>query len=131
MKRTAALLAVIAPIAAGLYLYGYHGQHMTAVAKESLSWPAVTGLITQSGLKARRRSSAGTERPARFRLAISYEYIVDDDRFQNDVVQFNQGDLSTAELERLVSAYPVGRQVDVFYNPARPAQSVLLRGSYP
>ncbi|MEO0996154.1 MAG: DUF3592 domain-containing protein [Pseudomonadota bacterium] len=123
MRRAATALIVIALGAAGLYFHGQYDDQVTAVAKRSLSWPAVTGLITHSSLEAQRR--------ARFRLAINYEYIVDDDRFQNDMVRFNQGGLSTAEMERLVSAYPVGRQVEVFYNPAKPAQSVLIRGSYP
>lgn len=129
-KNLIFVFVVVALSAGGAYLYSRYDEHLTGLARASLDWPSVDGLVTQSDIETRRRTS-GSSRKVEHRVEIFYEYVVDDDVFRNDVVQFNQNNLSTTEKERLVSTYPVGRQVAVFYNPEKPKQSVLVRGSYP
>lgn len=130
MKNAVIVLVIAALGAGGATLYVRYDEHMTAVSKASLDWPSVDGLITHSNLETRRRS-VGASRKTRHEVQIFYEYVVGNDVFQNDVVRFDQGNLSTSEKQRLVSAYPIGRRVQVFYDPDKPKQSVLVRGSYP
>lgn len=130
MKNSIAVVVVLLLSAAGGYLFTLYNDHMTEVAQDSLDWPSVTGLVTRSKMEQTSRKTRGKNKTDH-RVDVSYEYIVDDEMFENDVVQFNQNNLSTSEKELLVSAYPKGRKVEVFYNPQKPKQAVLIRGSYP
>lgn len=132
MAKNVAIVLAIAVLGVGAsWLYGRYDGHMSAIAEESLAWPSVAGLITTSNLET-YRSKIGTQRnKIRYRVEVGYEYIVGEKRYENDIVRFNQDKLSKSDKERLVSAHPVGRQVEVFYNPSQPGQSVLVRGSYP
>lgn len=131
VKNIVVVLAIVLLSVAANYLYGRYDEHTSAIAKDSLGWPSVTGLVTRSNLETVRRKIGVQRNETRYRVDVDYEYIVGDERYVNDVVRFNQDELSTTDKERLVSAYPVGRQVEVFYNPSKPGQSVLVRGSYP
>lgn len=130
MKTFLIGLTIAALGAGGGYFYGHYDQHMMEVAQDSLSWPSVTGLVYHSNLEA-QRSKVGRQSKIDHRVEISYEYVVDGERYENDVVQFNQDNLSTSEKELLVSTHPKGSQVEVFYDPQKPQQSVLVRGSWP
>ncbi|HNP62667.1 MAG TPA: DUF3592 domain-containing protein [Woeseiaceae bacterium] len=126
------ILLVVLLMAAGItYFYGRYDEHMSAVSRASLEWPSVTGLVTHSNLDTRRTKVGSQRHKTRHRVEVSYEYVVDGHRYVNDVVRFNQSNLSRKEKEHLVSTHPVGRQVEVFYDPSDPEESVLVRGSYP
>lgn len=130
MKNAIVILVLVAVSAGGAYLYVRYDEHMTVLSKASMDWPSVDGLVTHSNLEARVGRTRASKK-AEHRIEIYYEYVVDDEVFRNDVVRFDQGNLSTSAKERLVSAYPEGRRVDVFYNPDKPKQSVLVPGSWP
>ncbi len=129
--RIAIALAVFAATSyGGFYLYDKHDQQMTQASLESMDWPSVTGLVTESGVETTSRKVGGV-RKTRTVMTVSYEYVVGDTLYHNDTVRFDQGSLSRSGKERLAGAYPVGKQVQVFYNPDKPKQAVLVRGSYP
>lgn len=130
MKTIVVMLVIATLGAGGGYFYGRYDEHMTEVAQDSLKWPSVAGLVTSSNLEARQKK-VGRQSTTDFRVEIDYEYVVDGERFENDVVRFNQNNLSRSEKELLVSTHPKGRQVEVFYNPGKPQQSVLIQGSWP
>ena len=130
MKNVITILVVLLLTAAGAYLFARYDERMTEVAQDSLSWPSVTGLVTRSELRATSQKR-GKQRTTEHRIDVSFEYIVDDEMYENDVIQFNQGALSVSDKRLLVSTYPEGRKVEVFYNPRKPDQSVLVPGSYP
>lgn len=130
MKNVLTVLVVVALSAGAMYLYGRYDNHMTALSKASMDWPSTEGLITHSELDTRQRK-VGTTRKMDHRVQISYEYVIGDKVFTNDTAQFNQNKLSVTEKQRLVRKYYKGRQVEVFYNPSKPKESVLVRGSYP
>lgn len=130
-KNIASILVAAALSLGGAYLYGRYDDQMTAAAADSEGWPSVTGLVTSSEFETKRRNRQGQHHMVRHYARVTYEYIVDGARYENDVVRFDQNNLSRQHKERLVGAHPVGRQVEVFYNPEKPGQSVLVRGSYP
>lgn len=131
-KNSKALLAIAAIVAlatAGNALYQRYDSHQRDLSRASALWPSVSGLITHSGLEA-RRSNTRSDKSTDFVVEVTYEYVVDNQLYRNDVVRFDQASLPNDRKELLVGAYPVGKRVDVFYNPDNPDQSVLVRGSY-
>ena len=105
MKNVVSVLIVIALSSGGVYLYSRYDEHMSTLSKASLNWPSIEGLITHANLEA-HRSSVGSRRTTKYRVEIYYEYIVGDEMFENNVVRFDQNNLSTAQKERLVSGVP-------------------------
>jgi hypothetical protein len=130
-KNTIVILAVLALAAGIVYLYGRYDEHMNALSRQSLEWPSVSGRVTRSNLDSYRVKVGSERHKTRYRVEVRYEYVVDNHRYQNDVVRFNQNNLTRKEKAEIVSTHPVGRHVEVFYNPDDPDESVLARGSYP
>ncbi|MDJ0709672.1 MAG: DUF3592 domain-containing protein [Woeseiaceae bacterium] len=116
-----ASLAIIGLFAiAGALAWQWSENRLTQLADASLDWPSVEGLIVESRLDTR----AG--RPVR----VTYEYVVGNRSYRNDVVRFDQNELNPTQQEALVSAYRAGRTIDVYFNPDKPGESVLVRGSH-
>ena len=130
-KNTVIIFVVIAMAAGIVYLYGRYDERMRSLSRQSLEWPSVTGRVTHSNLDSRRVKTGSQRHKTRHRVEVRYEYEVDGHQYKNDVVRFNQNNLSRKEKAALVNAHPVGRQVEVFYSPEDPDESVLARGSYP
>ncbi len=96
-------------------------------ASASQSWPAVSGVITVSALG----KHMGNERhdSPTYSADIRYDYMVDDASYVNGAVQFGQVNSSDPSGARAVlKRYAVGQAVEVYYNPANPAQAVLEPG---
>ncbi|MDJ0699185.1 MAG: DUF3592 domain-containing protein [Woeseiaceae bacterium] len=126
------ILAIVASgvfAAGGNVLYQRYDRDLTELARASTDWPSVPGLVNHSELEFQRKNT-GAGKKTDYRVEIVYEYVVDDQLYRNNVVRFDQGELTSKRKELLVSSYPVGRRVEVFYNPDDPDQSVLVRGSY-
>ena len=119
------MLAIAGMALAGSLLYQWHQNRLAGLPEASLGWPSVSGLIVRSTLDVRSPAL----RPERtvHNVRIVYEYVVGTQSYQNDLVRFDQAEISLAEKEALVSAHPVGRTVSVYYDPAKPGRSVLLR----
>ena len=111
--------------AGGYFLFQQYDRNVSALAAASMAWPQVSGLVTGSDLEYRRRKT-GSSKATDIRVKVSYEYVVDDQLYENDVVRFDQQMLSSERKEMLVGSYPAGKRVDVYYNPDDPGQSVLV-----
>lgn len=129
LRTTLTILALGAAAASGNLLYQRYHANLDELSRDSNDWPSVPGLVTRSGLES-HRNHVGARKRTEFDVDVSYEYVVGDTVYRNDVVRFDQGELSTNRKELLVSSYPVGRRVEVFYDPDEPDQSVLVRGPY-
>ncbi len=129
LKTVIVLVVLVGLVAGGGFLYQRYDSHMTDVSAASTAWPSVSGLITRSNLEA-RRTGTGSRRRVEHDVEISYEYVVDGAVYRNDVVRFDQQNLTLKNKQLLVSSHPVGKKVTVYYNPDRPKQSVLVQGSY-
>lgn len=90
-------------------------------------WPFVLGRIQVSELR--------TPDPAKgFSLSrkvkVEYTYDVDNTRYEGKRIDFGVGSkafILGEFAERVLQRYPVGQMVRVYYNPARPGESVLER----
>lgn len=97
------------------WLDGRRIEHSDA----SVYWPSADGLIVEARLETRGNRD----------LRIVYEYVVGDRAYRNDIVRFDQAQLTLLQKEALVASYSQGQPVSVYFNPERPNQSVLVRGS--
>jgi hypothetical protein len=88
----------------------------------SRSWPTAEGTIVESHLDL---STGGDPRPDRS-SRIRYRYRVGDHEYEGDRIQLLTWLLPT---RRLIEGYPVGRRVDVRYDPQNPGNAVLRVGT--
>lgn len=87
--------------------------------KASRLWPSTTGTIINSDIHLSRDSDGSTQEDAR----IVYSYNVGGKAFNSSRIGF----ITVGTASQLVRRYPVGQQVEVYYDPANPSSSVLQR----
>ena len=83
------------------------------------AWPTVMGLVKTAEIRA--ISIDGGTSVARRPLLVSYVYKVGNEPFSG-----SQELAVSGPEDQLVAAYAVGKQVQVFYNPNAPLQSMLV-----
>lgn len=90
-------------------------------------WPAADGTIIISG-------TAQVQQRGRMLVYIDaarlvYDYTVDGATYENDRIDLGDKPVKADSKEgrALLEQFPVGERVPVYYNPAAPADSVLLR----
>ena len=107
--------------------------HMRGVAAASEAWPAAPGEITASEVThSVKQSSSSSGNNWRYIPRVEYRYELDGAEYSNDNIQFVSVSWEFNErfkAERVTKPYPVGKAVDVFYDPTDPGNSVLLKGS--
>jgi hypothetical protein len=85
---------------------------------QTLGYAETTGTITSSQIQGKK---------SRY-LSVTYTYtvggqVLKGSRFRTNVVGTNTG-----AAERHAAAYPVGREVPVYYDPADPTEAILVKG---
>ena len=91
------------------------------LAYHSSRWPSVKGTISESYVY----SDEDSDRPR-----VKYRYTVGDKEYSNKVVTLKQRSdtQSLKNSEAIVSDYPEGSSVTVYYHPKKPGYSVLEQG---
>ena len=113
LVRVALALAGLLAVGLGFWL-----RHMNA---QSAAWPAVSGHVVASRV--------GTDHDGDEAAHIKYRYQVGGQEHESDQVSYKVGSAKSRTLAAdLVARYPVGKSVDVYYDPADPARAVLERG---
>ncbi len=116
----------------GAAIFSYIGQRENvSLARESDSWPSVTGSVTASKLFSTGRVRVGSTSAGRedHWAKVSYRYTVQDRDYESDRITFTNVVSSSRGLaQRAVDRYPVGQEVEVFYKPADPSKAVLVPG---
>jgi len=112
----------------GGFLLAYRiGKPIRDRAVASVAWPTAEGRITGSRVE---RVKNGGDGKATYTADITYDYALDGRTFEGDRVWFGD-DYSasdTSAFRAAVDRYPVGQAVQVHYDPAEPAESVLEPG---
>jgi hypothetical protein len=125
--KYAGILTII--IGAGLIGWSYH---MRGVAAASEAWPSVAGEITISEVTHSVNQSSSSGNKWRYIPRVEYRYELDGAEYSNDKIQFVSVSWEFKDrfkAERVTKPYPVGKMIDVFYDPTDPGSSVLLKGS--
>ncbi len=123
--QKAAFCLVFIGAGVGFSIYGYH---VLQNAKASAEWPAAKGIITVSKVvKSESTTGTGTNkrRTVTYNAKIHFKYPVKGKSYTSNNVTFGQ---STKGAGVIVSQYPTGKKVNVFYNPQDPKVAVLEPG---
>lgn len=100
------------------------GWRILQNAQVSESWPSTSGEITASSIRTDHDDDGTT-----YHAEVRFAYVVDDQRYNEDTVSFGQyGSSNRSHAEEIVSRYPTGQAVTVYYDPADPATAVLEPG---
>lgn len=105
----------------------YYGMIEILDARASLGWPHTSAKIISSEVEIRR--SGGSRRSTTYHAAVLYEYQVNSVAYKGNNVYYGMPSSSwTAPAQRIVNRYPKGKDVQVYYNPAKPEECVLEPG---
>jgi hypothetical protein len=105
-------------------VFGGVGLQRYSVARASSDWPSVQGQITSGRIQTTQRDGKNEYMPT-----VRYSFTVEGRGYSgsritaSDEYQKNRG-----SAQDILARYPVGGQVEVFYNPADPGVAVLEKG---
>ncbi|MDA3894799.1 MAG: DUF3592 domain-containing protein [Desulfobacteraceae bacterium] len=123
-KSAGAIIFIAVGIMIALFAYS---AHKTSV--ESKTWPTVNGNIIRSEIE-QHGSTTGEgpdkKTPAHEYAKIAYQYTIDGQRYESTKISFSS---SSENTRQIVSRYPKGKAIRVYYNPAKPTQAVLVPGN--
>ncbi|MAT13862.1 MAG: hypothetical protein CMJ46_01170 [Planctomyces sp.] len=90
----------------------------------SKTWPSVRGTIVESYIYTHKDDGEIS-----YSAEIAYAYRVGKTRYTGErLTAFSTTSSRKEGAEKLVETYPVGKRLDVFYNPDKPKDSVLIPG---
>ncbi|MGY8749772.1 MAG: DUF3592 domain-containing protein [Pirellulales bacterium] len=104
----------------------FFGMPIVTKAKASLEWPQVSGVVTASEIQSHRGDDGTT-----YSADVTFDYIVIDEKLSGDTVYFgdNVQTSSRSAAAKTVRKYPVGKEIQVYYSPESPDESVLEPGA--
>ena len=92
-----------------------------------VAWPAPAGRITSSEASREASTNRDGDRTVPWVPRVSYRYTVNGAALEGTRIRFGLDSQSREESAATVAPYPVGRAVTVYYDPAKPTESVLER----
>jgi len=96
------------------------------LAKASAAWPTTTGRIVTSRVDDARDSKGKRS----YSASVNFTYNVLNHEYLSDQIWAGGGYSSSSKPahEQVVSRYPVGSEVPVYYDPQKPQQGILVPG---
>lgn len=104
------------------------GRNAAAKAKQSLSWPTTEGEVAHSAILYQTETSTTTGNASTFKADVVYRYKVHGVSYTSSKIAFLDLASTTNRAQTLVIRYPDNSTVQVYYNPANPAEAVLEPG---
>ncbi|BBO76634.1 hypothetical protein DSCW_40510 [Desulfosarcina widdelii] len=115
-------------LAVGIVIAGFsYNGYRTSLA--SKSWPNVTGSIVQSEIEKQTSTSGeGADKKTTVKEypKIAYQYHIDGHQYKSAKISYLS---SIGSARQVVSRYPQGKTIPVYYNPDKPEQAVLVPGN--
>ena len=111
------------------FLY-YQAWPQYKKAKASTQWPKASGEITNSKLISKRTRSKKRTKTT-YRAAIAFKYFIKNRVHIGDEVYIGHSNTSSSRFsaERILSRYPIGKDVSVYYDPKNPNYGILEPGT--
>jgi hypothetical protein len=102
------------------------GKPILDTAKESRNWPSAPGVITHSSV-GRERNNGSTM----YSADIAYRFKVNDQDYVGNNITHggNWSSSRPGSAKRTTARYPVGKDVDVYYDTEDPGRNVLEPGT--
>jgi hypothetical protein len=103
-------------------------QNMQA-ARDSGDWLSTTGVIEETWVEREERTDADGETEDYFKPYVRYSYTVNGSVYSSQRIDFGsqRSHNTSSGAEKFLTKYPVGAEVDVYYDPAAPREAVLVR----
>lgn len=130
LKISLVLLA-LSPVVFGIKMIKWNRDYLR-VKNESLSWPETEGVITESYLRVYTQGGDDGDETW-YETIIRYSYKVKGETYSGNLINLlSRGPHTTdrAEAETFITDYPKGLSVKVYYQPADPQTSILLREEF-
>ncbi len=91
------------------------------------SWPTATGTVVANAIRTSESSNDSSKSFSNYTPAIEYEYLVAGQSYRGSRIKFGGVGSSTslAKAQAKADRYPLGSEVPVFYDPAKPSQCTL------
>lgn len=115
---------VLSVLCAGFSVWGSRELYESTLG---YTWPHVSGKVVSSIARSALVHGKSGEFTSNW-PDIQYEYWVGNTRFVNDRIRFTLRGRDQEETKFLVSSYPVGKSVFVYFSPDDPRISVLELG---
>jgi len=99
------------------------------VSLESKDWPNVQGVITRSEVEQQTSTTgegANKKTTVNAYPKITYQYQIGGQIHESTRISFSS---TSGNANQMVSRYPKGKTVPVYYNPTKPKQAVLVPGN--
>ncbi len=124
LGRDVLFIVVVSILLGGLSLgLPAYELHYRRKLRASLSWPQVTGTISRAGVE----GSVGTYGSS-IVARVTYQYEADGRPYEGTRISFSQARYSSKkEAQAALDPYPVNSAVTVYFDPAKPADAVLVR----
>ena len=120
-KLAGAVIFPVIGIVIALFSYNAYATRM-----ESKSWPTVGGVIVRSEIEAHNSNSSGSKTTEAVQYAkIAYQYEVGGQKHKGTRISLSS---ASNNAQQIVARYPKGKSVQVYYNPDKPKQAVLVPG---
>lgn len=96
-------------------------------------WPATFGRVLRSGIDTEVRDAPSDRRHTWILhgAAVVYEYEVAGEKHTANAVHSGNASVSPRHAQRIANRYPVGSDIQVYYNPADPKKALLEPGVPP
>jgi hypothetical protein len=103
----------------------YFGLGQIELAKQSVDWPTVEGMVQQSTVEYRRDSEGG----GAYYAQVLYDYTVQGVTYSGNRIAIGDYGSGTPSYARsIVNEYQVGRTATVYYSPDNPEEALLEPG---
>lgn len=109
----------------GVLTFYFFGWPTLKYAYDSKSWPRTDGMITKSEVDSWMKDGK-----SQYSAVINYSYQVDGQKYSSAKITVS-GSVSNSSMSRakeVVQQYPLGKTLDVFYDPEVPDSAALKPG---
>ncbi len=114
---------ILAVLGVGFSIWGYG---VMGKARASLNWPVIQGTVVKSEVKT---TSTSGESGYQYFANIRYRYKDKKKDYTSDkIIVGSYSSNSSKRAEKLTRQYKKGSNVNVYYNPERPDNAVLIPG---
>lgn len=123
-KMAISMIFVLAGIA--MAIIGYNAYKKGTASQK---WPTTNGTVIHSEVEKRTSTTgSGTNKKKKVthHARVSYSYSVGGENYTANRVQFGQ---ASGNPHDIVSRYPKGKSITIYYDPETPDQAVLIPGA--
>lgn len=115
---------LIGVIGLAIFLFGWL---QVRKSNASAAWPTVPGVIAGASI---RQDESGDDEGASLGIHLDYRFQVGGRNYAGNRIRFDETRYDTTKKAQTeLAKYPVGMQVQVYYDPQNPANCVLQRSN--